>query len=525
MPDSFGEPAAPKGRSPGRSSLQSRSLNSFFWLFSGGMIEAILKIAVLSVLARLLLPAEFGVVSAALTVVALADVFGRIGVAPSIVQTPELTDDLIRTGFSVTIASGLLVAAAVFFSAHAIADLYDMPGLEAYVRVFSLLFIIRSFSLVSEALLQRRMQFRLIATTSLSSYLFGYGAVSVILAWMGYGPWALVIAQLVQVAIQCVLFNIFAAHSYRPGFDLSAFRRMFRFGAGLTLSQIGNYVAMNADYLIVGRGLGADALGFYSRSYLLLVQPAQLVGQMGDKVLFPAMASIQGKHDRLSGAFNGALGLSALTQLPLTAFVLVFAPEIVRVLLGDRWDTVVPLLQILISALYFRTAYKFIGTILKATGSVFIQAAWQWAYAALVVGGALAGIAFGLIGVAIGVSLAITGCFVLGLEIVRRVMRVSYVPAVKSFGRFAALSAGLFVLLWVVRIGLVQSGLPAAMVLLAGIFAATIFSASVWFVMPSLLGKEGELLIGHFAKRFRRKAQVQSQNDQRPEDRQNGDRE
>lgn len=490
---------------PTQPSLQTRSLNSFMWLFSGGALEAVLKILVVSILARILTPADFGIVSAALTVVALADVFGRIGVAPSIVQAPELTEVHVRTAVTATLVSGLLVAALVFLAAEPIANLYGMPGLEDYVRVFSVLFLIRAFSLVSEALLQRRMQFRLLAIASLISYVAGYAAVSIILSWLGFGPWSLIFGQLAQVTIQCVLFNVFAVHSFRPSFDVVAFRHMFRFGAGVTLSQIGNYFALNADYMIIGRFLGADALGFYSRAYLLLFQPAQLVGQMGDKVLFPAMSSIQNSKERLAFAFNTAIGLSALIQVPLSVFVMVLAPEVIHILLGHNWDSSIFPFQLLVSTLFFRTSYKFIGTALRATGRVYILALWQWAYAGMVVVGATGGLWLGLPGVAAGVSMAIVLCFVLGVFIVHRTVDISFRPGAASLLRFTLLSAVLLILIWPTRQLLVSLGLSDLAVFgLTG--AVSAFAAlGLWTAAPTLFGKEGELLAQYLGKRFKRR--------------------
>lgn len=114
---------------PGRKpALAKSSLGHFLWMFGGGSVQAVLKIVILMILSRLLTPAEFGLVAAALTVVALAEVFGKIGIAPSIIQTEVLTEGHVRTGVTATLVSGALVGCVVYALAEPLGRLYDMDG-------------------------------------------------------------------------------------------------------------------------------------------------------------------------------------------------------------------------------------------------------------------------------------------------------------------------------------------------------------------------------------------------------------
>lgn len=485
-----------------RTQLTQSSLGHFLWMFGGGSAQAVLKILVLMILSRLLTPAEFGLVAAALTVVALAEVFGKIGIAPSIVQAPVLTVEHIRTGVTATLVSGLIVGGIIFGLAEPIGRIYAMDALPQIVRIFALLFVLRALGLVPEALIQRESGFRALAMIMVVSYLFGYAAVAIVMAYLGFGVWSLVAGQMAQVALQSAMNIHFGGYRLRPGWDGQKFRAMLRFGLGTTLAQIGNYVALNVDYLIVGRMLGTAPLGQYSRAYLLVSQPANVIGNMADKVLFPALASIQSDNARIGRAYNRVIGLTAITQVPLAIYLCVFGAEVVRVLMGGQWDGAVRPFQIMVTVLFFRTAYKFAGTVLRAKGHVYHAALLQWVYAALVAVGALIGVRWGLEGVAVGTSVAIVLCYFNGTVLLNRSLGVP-VPLLMLL-RHAALGGLYFVVFVAVREAGRAVGLPALALLAVGGGAGIVVLMALNRFWPRALGSEREAVTSLLNKLLRR---------------------
>ena len=492
-------------KSPEKEDLTSRTLTNYMWMLAGGGSEAILKIAILLILARLLTPADFGVVSAALTVVALAEISGQIGIAPSIVQVKKLTRSHVETGFVTTLFLGVVLAILFYLLSEPIARLYRMPEVEPLVEVFALLFIIKGAGLVSEALLLRNMQFRAVAMLSLVSYSIGYGSVAVTLAMMDYGAWALVWAQLAQASLLTLGFLALARDQLGFGFKWQAFTGMLNFGFGFSLVRIGNYTSQNADFFVVGRLLGADALGLYSRAFVLMATPARLVGQMGDRVLFPTLATIQDDRARLQRALNRALSLAAMLQLPMTALLLVSAPEIIVVLMGEQWAPAIIPFQILVCTLFFRTAYKFINAILRAAGRVYVAALWQWIYAASVVAGAYFGVKAGLAGVAVGVGAAIAFCYFVGLYVVFRFIGVDTSESLRRLFIYIIVGVALSAAMFGLRLLLlpILGGLLTLLTLFAslGLFYVVVF---VW--TPSLFGGEGEVLRERFLTRLNKRS-------------------
>ena len=472
-------------------SLAIRIVTGYFWTLGGGLLRSALKVLVLVILARLLVPTDFGLVGAAMIFVEFVVVLGQIGVAPAIVQRKELTEADVRTGWTLTLVFGALVGVLTYLVAPWIADLFQIDELTPVLRVLALIVPLRSIGIVAEALLQRQMRFRAMAAIELSSFAFGYAGVAIMLAYAGLGVWSLVIGYLAQMTITSVGSVALARHSAKPALKRSSLVRLSRFGAGITLSGIGNFVAVNADTFVVGRWLGAEALGHYSRAYYFLMQPTHLIGTLGDKVLFPAISSIQSHHDRVRNAYCRSVSLVALITSPLSAILFVLAPEFVLVLLGEQWSQMVPPFQVLVLMLPFRTAYKITDTLLRAQGFVYALARIQWLYATTVVLAAYLGHFYGLQGVAIGVGLAVTAFFWIGVALAKRLCEIPASRIAGAFGKYAIGSAVLAALLYLLKQSAEDFQLSAlALIVSAGVISFVALGIT-WFAVPQLFGDEG----------------------------------
>jgi len=179
------------------------------------------------------------------------------------------------------------------------------------------------------------------------------------------------------------------------------------------LAKIGNFFALQGDNIVVGRTLGASALGIYGRAYQFMVMPASLFGNAMDKTLFPAMAQVQNDKKRLAKAYLTGVRVIGLLAIPISVVFNFLAPSIVMVLLGPTWTEVILPLQILTCSLLFRMSYKMSDSLARATGSVYNRAWRQIIYAALVFGGSYVGQFWGLPGVAMGVASALVVNFLL----------------------------------------------------------------------------------------------------------------
>lgn len=396
-------PGSPAGAPRG---LTRRALDGMFWTFSGTGVQVIFRLLSLMALGRLLTPAEFGLMGAAMVVVALSESVSLIGVGPAIIQRRDLQPAHVRAAVTLSCTMGLLLGAAVWFGAPLIARFYRIPEVEPLLRGVAFLFPLDGLSTVGKSLLIRNLRFRLFVAIDVASYVLGYAIVGVLLAWYGYGVWALVIAYITQATLRTAAMYLATRHPVRPTRNLRAARDLLSFGFGHSLAQIGTVISQQGDNLVVGRWLGPAALGVYGRAYSLMVMPAYAFGRVVNRVLFPVMSQVQDERGRLAHGYERSLAIVALVSLPISSFLFVVAPDLIPVILGPAWGAVVLPFRLLTISLLFRMSSRISDACAKAAGVVYLRALLQAGYAAIVILGAIVGQRWGVAGVAVGVSVA-----------------------------------------------------------------------------------------------------------------------
>jgi PST family polysaccharide transporter len=278
-----------------------------------------------------------------------------------------------------------------------------------------------------------------------------------------------------------------------PGFDRRACGELVYYGGGMTADRVANYIALQGDNMVVGRWLGASALGFYGRAYQLLAAPADLLGQVLDTVLFPAIAAVQNEQRRLATAYRLGATLIALLTLPISMAMFVLAPELVHVLLGPSWKEVTLPFQILALGLLFRTGYKISDSLVRATGAVYSGAWRQGVYAALVLMGAWVGQHWGISGVALAVVGAIMVKFILMAQLSLRLTSMSWRTYLTAHLRPLLLAAAVFVELSVVATLMRQWGLgPILVLLVAGLVVLLTMALLLRLTPWLLLAEDGQ---------------------------------
>jgi PST family polysaccharide transporter len=466
------------------------------WVAWGSGATAALKIVVLVLLTRLLSPADFGVVSAALIVIGFSLALSQLGLGPALVQRPNLEPRHISTAFVASICLGLLAGALLWLAAPLMARFFRIEAVTPVVRALALLFPIKGVSGVAENLLQRDLRFRLLANVDVLTYALGYGLAGVSLALLGWGMWALVIAQLTQALLRAMIVLYEVPPVLRPGPTWACFRQLTSYGSGYSVATLGVILANQADNLVVGRWLGAVALGLYSRAYQLMSVPTALFGDILDKVLFPTMAQVQDDPRRLAAAYLQGTALIALVMLPLGVVAAILAPELVAVAFGSRWEALTPTFQVLSLGMVLRTSYRMSDSLSKATGKVFRRAWRQALYAGLVFLGAWIGQHYGVTGVAVGVLGALFINYVLMAHLALDVGQISWLRFAQVQLPAIRITLVLGVVTLSVMAGIRQLGAAPWIGLIAGVLAAAgTAAAAVWLVPTLALGDHGTRLL------------------------------
>ncbi len=452
---------------------------------------AVLKIVVLVLLTRLLSPADFGVVSAALIVIMFALTFSQLGLGPALVQRPDLQPAHISTAFLASSVFGLMAGGVVWLSAPLIADFFRMNDLAPVVRVLAAVFPILGFSTVAESLLQREMRFRLLANVDVVAYGIGY-VLGIVLALMGWGMWSLVAAHLTYSVLRAAVLLRAAPPRLHPAPSRPAFRELMDYGVGQSAGRVAVFLANQADNLVVGRFLGATSLGLYSRAYQLMAVPTALLGDVLDRVLFPTMSRVQDDPRRLASAYLQGTAFVALITLPAGVVAALVAPELVEVAFGSRWVELVPPFQVLALGMLFRTSYRMSDSLSRATGKVYRRAWRQALYAGLVFVGAWLGQFWGVTGVAAGVLAALLINYLLMAQLSLSVGQITWRRFVQA--QLPALSLTVFVgaAAFAALAGARHLGLNPVLTLLAGSAAALGTGLlAAWLAPSATLGPDG----------------------------------
>jgi O-antigen/teichoic acid export membrane protein len=475
-----------------RLSLTHRALDGMFWVACSRGVTATIRVIVLILLTRLLSPADFGVASAGLIIIGFSLAFSQLGLGPALVQRPNLEARHISTAFFASTAFGLLAAGLVWLLAPLLADFFRMNQLAPVVRALAFLFPIAGISTVAENLVQRDMRFRVLANSDMLAYGLGYGLVGVVLAFLGFGVWALVVGQITQALLQALILLRAAPPIIRPRPTWTCFRELMEYGAGASAALTGVLVANQADNLVVGRWLGAVALGLYSRAYQLMAVPATLLGDVLDKVLFPTMARVQDDPRRLASAYLQGTALIALLTLPAGAVAAVLARDLVAVAFGSRWSSLAAPFQVLALGMMFRTSYRLSDSLSRATGRVYRRAWRQAMYAGMVFLGAWLGQHWGVTGVAVGVLAALFFNYLLMAHLSLSVGQISWLRFAQAQLPALRLTIVVGAITLATSEGTRSLGLPPLLSLAAG-FAAAVGSAvlSAWLAPTLTLGEHG----------------------------------
>ncbi|MDQ2855166.1 MAG: lipopolysaccharide biosynthesis protein [Acidobacteriota bacterium] len=333
-------------------SLGRKVTHAVSWLAVAQVAQRATTLVVTAILARRLLPADFGLIALTLLTVTFISYFQDMGLSAALVQRPNLEKDHLNTAFWVNVGGGLVLGLLGVALSPLISTLFREDRLTKIVMVMMITLPINGLGWASHSLLQRRLTFKTIAVVEwLSMFLSGVGAIT--LALLGAGVWALV-AQNIISSVVSASGRLFAAR-WLPGFSFSkqSFRELFSFSSGALGYFLVNHGMRNLDKAIIGSVLGATALGFYSIAYNLILMPGMTICSLVGRVMFPALSSLQHDLVRFRRAYLRMARTVAFATFPLIIGLAATAKMFITTIYSDRWAPSVPIVQILVIIGFF----------------------------------------------------------------------------------------------------------------------------------------------------------------------------
>ena len=375
------------------------------WSAISGWGEHGIQFCVTIVLARLLLPHDYGLLAMATVFIGFLDVFSTMGFGKAVVQRREINNSLLSSLFYINLAIGGLLTIAGLAAAPLCAWIYRDPRVPPIMAALSLNFLLMAPAIVPQALLIRRMAFDRIACVQLSTKIIG-GGLAIALAATGWGVWSLILPGLLfSLPLRTVLFFILSGWRPRMIFHWSEVRSVLSFGANLTGFAVFNYFARNADNFIIGAFLGARQLGFYSLAYGILLKPRDMVAHVLSRVLLPTLSRMQDDDARLKAAYLRACGAIAFVAFPMMLGLVAVAHLFVEVVLGEKWLPAVPLIYVFAPLGMIQPVWSTAGQLFLVKGRADWQFRWGVVSGSLIMCSFVIGLPWGVLGVAVSYTL------------------------------------------------------------------------------------------------------------------------
>lgn len=341
-----------------------KSLSSgVFYIALSKYSSIFFQILIGAILARLLTPEEFGIVALVTVFVSFFNLLSDFGIGPAVVQNQSLTDNDVKSIFSFSILCGFLFAGLFFLAAPLIAGFYNKPELVKVSRLLSLSVLFYSLQIVPKALFQKALKFKQIGIIGVSVQLFS-SIVAIVLAYAGFSYYAIVIQNILAGGISLIVFYLVSHVSVAFKIEMGSIKKIIRFSSFQFMFNFINYFSRNADNILIGKFFGSAALGFYDKSYRLMMMPVEQLTHVITPVLMPVLSKYQDDKEFVYNTYLKIIKILATIGFPLSVFLFFSANEIIHILYGPQWGQSVPVFKLLAITIGFQM-------ILSSSGAIF----------------------------------------------------------------------------------------------------------------------------------------------------------
>lgn len=358
--------------------LKSKTISGVKWSSVSMLGGTLLHFATLAVLARLLLPSDFGLMGMVMVVVGFSQAFADMGLSNAIIQRKEVKVSQLSSFYWINVFMGVLLFGAVFLMRSPAAQYFKEPALKNYLLYTSFIFLITPWGQLFQTLLKRDLRFKELTKIDISGAAV-YALTAISLALAKQGVLSLIVGQLCRSLFTVIILIFTFRNKWLPRlyFNIQEIKSYLSFGAFQLGERILNYFRTNIDYIFIGRLLGPASLGFYSLAYQIMVFPLNKINPIFTQVAFPAFSKIQEDDSRIRNGFCKVINYISMLSFPMLAGMVIVAPQFIRVFYGSKWEPVIIILQIfcLVGALI--SLANPLGSVLLAKGRADIGFYWN----------------------------------------------------------------------------------------------------------------------------------------------------
>jgi O-antigen/teichoic acid export membrane protein len=326
--------------------LRDRILHAGGWVGGGFLFDKVVAAIQLVVLARILTPADFGIMAASAAVLLAILTLGELGLESALIAKEHVTEDDLATAWTLSALRGLVMASGVWLLAGLIGDVMRMPLLEPLLRVHAWALIIQGFYSPAMAILMKKLDLKGRVTMDVVRRSIE-ASVTLTIAIIYRTVWAIVVGQLVGLVVGCLLSFWISRFVPRWSLKRSALSYLFCYGSRLNLTTICAFVVMTGGELVVGRVLGAEALGMYQVALAIPLLIGARATSLMQQISVPTYASLQQDEAGITRVFNLQVGLVGIIYIPLGMIIGMLSPIIVPLTFGPQWIGIVDPLRVL----------------------------------------------------------------------------------------------------------------------------------------------------------------------------------
>ena len=298
------------------------------------------------VLARLLLPEEYGIIALTTIFIAIANVFIQQGFGTALVQKKDVKEEEISSVFFLNLLVAFILYFIIFLISPIVAKFYEQPILTSVLRILSLSLFLGAINSVQNAVVARRMQFKRFFYSSISGIIVS-GIIGIILAYRGFGVWALVANQILNVLISTIV--LWFTVKWRPKlvFKIKEVKELFSFGWKVLCSSFIDTVYNEMYGLVIGKVYSSEILGYYNRGQQFPKVIATNLDSSISTVMLPTLSSQQDDRNKLKNIMRRAIMTSSFLVFPTMIGLAAIAEPMVKIVLTDKWLNCVPFIQML----------------------------------------------------------------------------------------------------------------------------------------------------------------------------------
>lgn len=383
---------------PSSKTFSSQVLKSFLYSGVGSTVGKLLNVVALFVVLKLISPEAFGIASIVLAIYAVVQAVTELGLGVAIVQAKNLSRREIDSLFWLSLLLTVILYTIIFFCAPLASSFYNQPLLTPLIQAHGLIIVIFTFYLVPRNILKKNLQFKEIVIID-NLALFSSSAVMLVLAYLKFGAWAIIIGEISNRFGQLIIAQYFYPYLPKFQFNFDEIKERVRFGLYATGSRLLYNLYSNADYLIVGRIFGAEAVGIYTLAFRIVSDTVKTLTSNLNEVAYPAFSKLQTDLDRLKKYFFTIARGSLLLFSSVLIVVAVYIEDLL--LLGgyDEWMDAVPLIHIFTAVAVLRTISTLVPQLLNALGQARLNFYYSLSNAFVMPAAFIIGSQYGLIGV------------------------------------------------------------------------------------------------------------------------------